>query len=176
MANDTTILYKLMILFMLNRVDFPLSYSQISDFMLDEYTSYFLLTESLNGLTEAGYIVQSHTYNSTQYRITSLGKETLELFKDQISQTIRNEISDFLIKNKCKLRDESNITSNYFKTTSNDYSVQCLIREGKEDLLEIQLSIPDEDMANQMCSNWSEASQDIYEYICKRLLQKKADA
>ena len=34
-------LYKLIVLFMLSKVDFPLSNSQISDFMLNkEYTTY----------------------------------------------------------------------------------------------------------------------------------------
>ena len=35
-------LYKLIILYMLNKVDFPLTNSQISEFILDEgYTTYF---------------------------------------------------------------------------------------------------------------------------------------
>ena len=38
-------LYKLIILYMLNKVDFPLTNSQISEFILDEgYTTYFKLS------------------------------------------------------------------------------------------------------------------------------------
>ena len=41
---ETFTLYKLIILYMLNKVDFPLTTSQISEFILDEgYTSYFKL-------------------------------------------------------------------------------------------------------------------------------------
>ena len=39
---ETFTLYKLIILYMLNKVDFPLTTSQISEFVLDEgYTTYF---------------------------------------------------------------------------------------------------------------------------------------
>ena len=41
--NETLTLYKLMILYLLKKVDFPLATTQISDFMLGmEYTNYFL--------------------------------------------------------------------------------------------------------------------------------------
>ena len=40
---ETFTLYKLIVLYMLDRVDFPLTTSQISEFILDKgYTTYFL--------------------------------------------------------------------------------------------------------------------------------------
>ena len=46
MSTDATTLYKLMVLYMLDKVNFPLSNSQIADFMLDrQYTNYFTLQE-----------------------------------------------------------------------------------------------------------------------------------
>ena len=42
MNTEATTLYKLMVLYMLSKVNFPLSNSQIADFMLDkQYTTYF---------------------------------------------------------------------------------------------------------------------------------------
>ena len=41
-------LYKLIILYMLDKVDFPLTNSQISEFVLDKgYTDYFQLQQNL---------------------------------------------------------------------------------------------------------------------------------
>lgn len=51
MNTEATTLYKLMVLYMLSKVNFPLSNSQIADFMLDkQYTTYFTLQEVLNSL------------------------------------------------------------------------------------------------------------------------------
>ena len=47
-------LYKLIILYMLDRVDFPLTNSQISSFLLDRgYTNYFTLQQAFSELEEA---------------------------------------------------------------------------------------------------------------------------
>ena len=54
---ETFTLYKLIILYMLKKVDFPLTTSQISEFVLDKgYTSYFKLQEALSELAQSGLI------------------------------------------------------------------------------------------------------------------------
>ena len=53
MNTDSTTLYKLMILYMLSKVNFPLSNTQLSSFMLDkQYTDYFTFQETINSLVE----------------------------------------------------------------------------------------------------------------------------
>ena len=48
-------LYKLIILYMLDKVDFPLTNSQISEFVLDKgYTDYFKLQQALSELADGG--------------------------------------------------------------------------------------------------------------------------
>ena len=60
MLSDPITLYKLMILYMLDHVNFPLTNSQLTDFFLDhEYTTYFTLQQALNELKEAGLIRRS---------------------------------------------------------------------------------------------------------------------
>ena len=54
---ETQTLYKLIILYMLNRVTFPLSNSQLSEFILEkEYTDYFTLQQTIHELTESKLI------------------------------------------------------------------------------------------------------------------------
>ena len=55
MLSEPMTLYKLMNLYMLKQVNFPLTYAQISDFFLSrEYTDYFTLQQALTELLEAG--------------------------------------------------------------------------------------------------------------------------
>ena len=62
MNTDSTTLYKLMILYMLSKVNFPLSNTQLSSFMLDkQYTDYFTSTLWLRtALLEATRIRAAH--------------------------------------------------------------------------------------------------------------------
>lgn len=81
MNTDSTTLYKLMILYMLSKVNFPLSNVQISTFMLDnEYTSYFTFQETINSLVEDSFIQQMNYRNSTQYKLTQEGEDTVAFF------------------------------------------------------------------------------------------------
>ena len=101
MNTDSTTLYKLMILYMLSKVNFPLSNVQISTFMLDnEYTSYFTFQETINSLVEDSFIQQMNYRNSTQYKLTQEGEDTVAFFYTKISPAIREDIDSYLARNK----------------------------------------------------------------------------
>ena len=56
-------LYKLIILYMLSRIDFPLTNSQISEFVLEQgYTNYFKLHQILGELVEDRLIRKESTH------------------------------------------------------------------------------------------------------------------
>ena len=51
MQPDTLTLYKLIILYILDKVDFPLTNAQVSDFILEkEYTNYFNIQQAISEL------------------------------------------------------------------------------------------------------------------------------
>ncbi|MCI5740575.1 MAG: DUF4364 family protein, partial [Lachnospiraceae bacterium] len=71
MAEPNTI-YKLIILYMLEQVDFPLNNTKISNFFLDkDYTTYFTVQQVVNDLLESELITYETTHSNTQYRITA---------------------------------------------------------------------------------------------------------
>lgn len=77
MAEPFTI-YKLTILYMLDKAGFPLSNTQISNFFLEkEYTDYFRVQEVIGDLVNADLINFESTHSNTQYTLTAAGKETL---------------------------------------------------------------------------------------------------
>ena len=84
-------LYKLIILYMLDRVDFPLTNSQISSFLLDRgYTNYFTLQQAFSELEEASLVISQTIRNTTQFQLTKSGREALGYFCDRIPHTIQN--------------------------------------------------------------------------------------
>ena len=97
MLSEPLTLYKLMILYMLKQVKFPLSNSQISEFFLDnEYTTYFTLQQALSELLESTLIRVETTRNSTRYEITREGEDTLTFFGKKISEAIVEDMDRFL--------------------------------------------------------------------------------
>ena len=79
-------------------------------------------------------------------------------------------MDQFLKDNKFKLRNETGIIADYYKTSDHDFVVRCQVREGKTVLLEVNVSVPGEEQASAMCDNWKTHSQEIYAYIMKQLM------
>ena len=95
---------------MLDKVDFPLTNTQISNFFLEqEYTDYFRVQQVISDLVETDLIHAESTHNNTQYTITAAGKETLGFFKDKISDAIEHDTMAYFAKNKLELRNDNSI-------------------------------------------------------------------
>ena len=175
MAEPET-LYKLMILYMLKKVNFPMSNPQIWTFFDEKgYTNYFTFQETCQQLLDAKLISQDEVRNAVRYELTQEGNQVLYYFSEDISPDIREEIDEYIRKNKFQLRNETGITADYYRVTDQnyvvrDYQVHCEVREGKERLFEMNLSVPSEEQAKELCSHWEENAQNIYAYVMKRLM------
>ncbi len=171
MLSDPMTLYKLMILYLLKKVNFPLNNAQLSDFFLQrEYTTYFTLQEAISELEEAGLIHSSSTHSTTSYEITQEGEDTLSFFQKNISPTIVEDMDRYIKDNRFRLRNEMGVQSDYYRSTSQDYTVHCEVHEGKETLIDLSLSVPDKEQAQSMAEHWKAHSQEIYAYIMKTLM------
>ena len=86
MSDTLPILYKLMTLYTLSRVDFALTNKQISNVFLDlGYTHYFNVQYTLGDLVESGMIREDVYPNCIYYSLTEEGLESLEALKNNIS-------------------------------------------------------------------------------------------
>ncbi len=171
MLSDPMTLYKLMNLYMLKQVNFPLANSQLTDFFLvHEYATYFTLQQALNELAESGLISVHSSHSTTRYEITREGEDTLDFFGKNIPPAIVDDMNRYLKENRFRMRDEAGVITDYYKSTNQDYIVHCELREGKASILDLSLSVPDKKQAEAMCSQWKEKSPEIYSFIVRTLM------
>lgn len=148
-------LYKLIFLYLLDRVEFPLTNGQICAFVAEEqYTDYFTVQETLADMVESKLLETELVRNSTFYSLTDSGKETLSYFKDDISTAIRKDIENYLKKNKMKLRDENAVLADYSNLDEGRFSVKLQIKEKDNYIVDMTLVVPDERQAIMLCDNW----------------------
>lgn len=171
MQSDTVMLYKLIILFMLEKVDFPLTNAHITNFMLDQdYTDYFTIQQVISELVDADFITTETIRNTSRYLITESGRETLSFFGNKISSVIQADILTYLKENKFQLRNETSTTSDYFEEKKGEYMVRLKVKERNSTVIELNLTVPTEEDAVKICGNWSSKSQDIYASALSTLL------
>lgn len=169
--SEAITLYKLIVLYMLDRIDFPLTNSQISEFILDKgYTTYFTLQQALAEMVEAGFIREENTHNRTIYHITEEGSETIQYFNTNISSAIKDDIHMFLAEKQYELKNEMSVKADYYRNNSHEYSVRCQIFEGESTLIDLTISVPTEAEAISVANNWGTRHQEIYAQIMANLL------
>lgn len=170
MLQDPLTLYKLIILYMLNRVTFPLTSAQISDFILEkEYTNFLTLQQAITELKEAGMISQKTLANRTHLAITEEGIQTLYYFDNRINESIKKEIDSYFQENELTLRNEVSIQGSYYKSTSGEFEARLVAKDRNISLVDITLSVPNEEVAISICDNWQNKNEAIYQYLIREL-------
>ncbi len=169
MAEGLT-LYKLIILYLLRKVNFPLSNTQITDFMTErDYTDYFHVQEAVNDLLDARLITAEKIRNMSQYTATMDGEKTLEYFTSEIPYGIKKDIDAYLRDKAFDLRNESCMIADYSLTDDGGYAVHCRVNEGREILIDLTINVTTEEEAEKVCSRWPSKAQDLYMTIMTRL-------
>ena len=170
--SETFTLYKLIVLYMLSKVDFPLTTAQISEFILDKgYTTFFKLQQALSELKDAELIREETVHNRTLYHLTDDGEESIFYFKNKISKPIQDDIDQFLKEKKYDLKNETAVKADYYKNTAGEFSVRCQVTEQQEPLIDLTLSVPTEAEAEKIAANWQKKNQNVYAWLMAQLLE-----
>lgn len=169
--SESFTLYKLIVLYMLNKLDFPLTNGQISEFILDKgYTTYFTLQQAISEMVEAGFIREESTHNRTLYHLTEEGTNTIHYFKNNISPAIQEDINNFFAEKHYDLKNEVSVKADFYPNHHSEYSVRCQIIENGAPMIDLTISVPTEEEAETVANNWNQKNQEIYAQIMANLL------
>ncbi len=164
-------IYKLIILYTLNKVETPLTLGLISDYITDHgYTNYFNVQNAFAELLDEELISCSQTYNTSYYLITAAGKETLTHFQSSLPHEIRLEIDQYLKDNNHHILSRFSSYSDYTRLDNGEYLATCRLLENKSLLFETKFTVPTERDALKICNNWREKGETLYTDAIKNLL------
>lgn len=164
------LLYKLIILFMLDRTDYTMTNTLISNFIIEKgYTNMFNLLEALSELIDNNFISTDTIRDTIHYKITDSGEEALSYFENRLPYAIKQDILDYLKSEKINVKNESEIYADYYYNDMNWYTVQCIIKDRKEVLMDLKFDVPTKSQAETICNNWRSKSSSIYEYLVNQL-------
>jgi len=170
MTTDTLKLYKLIILYFLNLAKQEITNAILSDFILEHgYTDYFSIQETLNSLTEDEMIQVQQTHTTSYYTITRRGQEILDDCAAHLPYDTKLEIRQYLREQKIQIAESTSVRTDYTKTSSYEYLVECSVMERKSVLFEISITVPTEEMAIEMCSKFKKNNDEIFGFLLKTL-------
>ena len=162
-STDDLTVNKLIILYLLAKVKMPLSFSQITQTILERaYTDYFSLQQYLSEMVSAKFIVQNKENHTSWFSITDKGLQTLGFFESRIPLSTRNELESFIENNWRTLRNELEVTAEYIPVKTNEYIVHCKVNENDSTLLELKVNVSSKKQANALCKNWRNNASNLY--------------
>ena len=156
---------KLIILYLIEKIEIPLSNSEICQFALEKnLMDYFSVQQYLSEMVESGLLEVTTENNSTRYTITADGEETLNYFIKHISNYAKTVINNYAMENSKRIRAEYAVTANYFQEMNNEYTVKCGVydSDGTTSLMELSVNVATKDQARIICRNWKNNVADLY--------------
>ncbi|MCL2387080.1 MAG: DUF4364 family protein [Defluviitaleaceae bacterium] len=170
---------KLLILYLINMMDLPMSRSQITDFIIQkELMNHFVLEQNLTDMVSRGFleVTSENTQDEsiTRYVLTEEGLKNLELLEAQVPRPVRNMIVQYVEENRGKIKKDFEKTAHYFPNVENDeYIVKCCVLDDKRDTMLMEISVPvvTREQAKQIQANWNANYSTLYQRILAILIE-----
>ena len=166
---------KLLLLYLINRMEFPMSRAQVTDFVSGaDFMDYYTLQQTLAVMVEGGLLDATEENaldnNTTRYVVTDEGLINLEYFEKHIPWSRRQAIDRYINDNRGKIKKDYENTATYFPNVENDeFRVKCGVYEDKRALLELFVSVDTREQAKLIQSNWRANASVLYQRIIEAL-------
>lgn len=162
---------KLLLLYLIDKMDLPLSRGQISDFVLQaEFMDYYTLQQVLGDMVDSSYLEFTTNNNTTLYTVTDDGLQTLEYFEKHIQPSIRNKINQYIKENRKDLKRAFENTATFFPNAEyDDFLVKCGVYDEGRVLMELSISVDTRDQARLIQNNWKANAKTLYGDIIRIL-------
>ena len=159
---------KLVILYLLDKMDIPMSNMQITQFALEEeYMDYFEIQQSLAEMIDAGFLDRT---SDNYYSITAEGMTPLEFFSARLPAPTKTRINNYVLSNRNKIKKDFEVTANYFYDhVHNEFTVKCGAYEDRSMLIEVNITVNNKEHARVICSNWKANVNELYGNILEAL-------
>ncbi|MBQ8451167.1 MAG: DUF4364 family protein [Clostridia bacterium] len=168
---ETTTL-KLILLYALDQMEIPVTKDTLNDMCCSQnnWLTYMTLAEILPELVSARFIAMYTSGGTEYYKITQEGRDCLNYFFIKIPTSIRNDIGNFIKKNRQSYKRKQEYFKDYHKNKDGSYTVNLRITDPTCSKLEIKLNVANRGEAITAFNKWNESAGEVYSAIYKILI------
>ena len=161
---------KLIALYVLNSYRDDISIDTLSGFISDNgWVPYLEIKGAIIDLEAAGMVAAVPRPFGQSYRITMLGEETAETFREQLRQSMRNDIDAKLAEKRDEFIALSRDFGDWDMQHDGTYKVTLSVAEGDRLIFSMMIVLPDIETAKEAVKNWRCDAPDIYAFAFGKL-------
>ena len=175
MINDEDVKSKLLILFILEKLEMPIN----EDILLqmcsldNEWIPYLCFTQYVNELAGAGFIKRVYEEKPSKDYVLSLsedGKVCLSHFYKDIYKTVRDDVTAYIRNNKLTYRKKQEFACNYSRKQDGTFAVTCAVLNVDAPVFEITFSVPTLAKAIDIRNKWQNKAVEFYKLYTDLLI------
>lgn len=166
--SDKIARHKLILLYIIDKVDFKITNTEITQFVLEsDFMNYFFVQQYLGEMTNAKLIDIKIEDGHEYYEMTALGRESLNFFMNRIPSSLIEEVNDrYQLKKEEKIK-EKQLIGNYYQKNDFEFIVNLKVVENELTLINLSLNVTSKEQAKLICKNWKLNT----EFICKEVFR-----
>ncbi len=163
---------KLLLLYIVNRIKFPVSNTQITELVLENnLINYFTLQQYISELLASDFIKSTSVGGSNRLVITEKGVKVLELFGVRISPRKLEVVETYISSHLEKIKKEVTVTADYTIEHKDNFIVNLKAMEGDSILIDIKLNVASNKQARELCTKWKSSCSELYSSIINLLTE-----
>lgn len=161
---------KLILLFLASRMPSGIDHDEIVRLNMEgEWMLYFDMEQFLLELVGDSLLEAADAGGGKLYAVTAEGLHVLGLLKTKIPLHIRTFIDEKLRERRAAMERDQEITAGYDQDSASEYPVKLRILENRMPLMELNLTAPSAEAAEQVCRRFREEAADIFASLIERL-------
>lgn len=169
--NNNLTVKKLIVLYIFKNIDIPLTKNQIINITLENnLIDYFTLQECITELETSDLIGIIESNQKPSYILTKSGQQTIDVFEERIDTSIKDLIRKFISENKEKIKKETEILSNFYEKSENEYIVNLKVIENQITIIDLTLSVVSAKQAKLISEKWKNMAHKVYGDLISSLI------
>ena len=177
-SNREIVQNKLIIMYMINKLNMPVSNNNITKLVLEtRLMNYFMFQQSFNELHEGKLLKLIPAKDSPDgaegFVLSTTGVNTLQYFSNLIPPGIKMQLDKMLPDARKEMQGEALVTADFMPESESKFIVTCKVGEKDFPLIELKATVGTRQDARTVCDNWKNFSSEIYGEIITSLTKKR---
>lgn len=165
---------KLIVLLIIKESKRPLNIEQISKLCSDfDDITYFDVCIYVDNLKNSGYIDVIVQDEKPFYALTFQGSDVLDELIELVPGVNLFNVKNLLKNQLSSLKQDYEIDTIITPIKADEYKVNCYIKEGTDELINVAMYAGDKDNAKKISNHWKENAYDIYSKILELMTKEE---
>ncbi len=162
---------KVLILFVMARVSYPVSAQQIYELCYqDDCLSYFDVCTAIPEMVTSGHLKE---LEGQTYEITEKGRADGSLTEDSVAFTVKQRAENAVSRFNRQIRRSSFVKTQTIPRESGDYSVIMALDDEMGNLMTLELLAPNQRQAVRLGKLFEKRAENVYNLIMAELLDEE---